>query len=149
MRVAVRCTSVVVASVGHLPHTPSSSGELQSFRELALCVLIVVLCLAVAVECADHVWSGRVARARLMSGFSWSAPTHSEQFRCASTIARACIVCVDCCSVFGSGGRLYRAPVEWPCGACTSDVWFQLVTSHTLRPVQVRFNHCQSLHCVC
>ena len=52
--VAVRCTSVVVfvASVGQLPHTPSSSGELQPLSEPELCVLIVDTCLAVAVECA-------------------------------------------------------------------------------------------------
>ena len=53
---AVRCTFVVVfvASVGHLQPTQTSSGELQSFPELALCLLIVVECLAVVVVCAEH-----------------------------------------------------------------------------------------------
>ena len=59
--VAAVCTSVVVfvASVGHLPHTPSRSGARQPLSELALCVLIVVTCLTVVVECAQHMRSVR------------------------------------------------------------------------------------------
>jgi len=64
--VAVLCTFVVVfvASVGHIQPTPSRSGELQSLLELELCVLIVVSCLAVKVECAQPECAERPSRCR-------------------------------------------------------------------------------------
>jgi len=49
-------------------------------------------------------------------GASWSHPTHSDQFRCASTIARACIVCVDCGYMLGSGGGVCTAHAEYAVG---------------------------------
>jgi len=96
--VAVRCTTVVVfmAPVGHLPHTPSSSGARQPLPQLALCVLIVVTCLTVKVDRAERVRSvrssGSVHVRCCVCGVSWSAPTHSEQFRCASVIVRAWLI---------------------------------------------------------
>ena len=114
--IAVQIGCGVSGVSGHLPHTPSSSGELHSLQELKLCVLIVVTCLAVVVECAQHMRSvrssGSVHVRCCVCGVSWSAPTHSEQFRCASTIARACIVCVDCSSVFRSSGGMCTAHAE-------------------------------------
>jgi len=54
---------------GHNQPIPSRSGELQLLPEVALCVLIVVSCLSVTLECAQHVWSGNVVLARLMLCF--------------------------------------------------------------------------------
>ena len=85
--------------VGHLPHIPASSGALQPLPELAWCVLIVVLCLAVVVECAKHMLVVLLESVRCTSVVVFVAPvdnnqpTHSDQFRFDSTIARTCIVC--------------------------------------------------------
>ena len=67
------------------------------------------VCIAHA-ECA--VGGGSVHVRCCVCGVSWSPPTHSDQFRLDSTIARACIVCVDCGYMLDSGGGMCTAHAE-------------------------------------
>jgi hypothetical protein len=154
--VAVLCTSVVVflAPVGQLPHTPTSSGELQSLSELALCVLSVVTCLTVKVECAQTECAERPSRCTSVIvflapvGHLPHTPTSSGELQSLPQLALCVLSVVTCLTVKVECAQTEcaRRPSR-----CRSDVVFlaSVVTSHTLRAVQVSFIHCQSLNCVC
>ena len=112
---AVRCWCSVVVFWSQ----PTHSEQIRCASTIATaCIMCVYrICMfSRVVECAQYMRSvrssGSVHVRCGVSGTSWSPPTRSDQFRLDSTVARACIVCVDCSSVFGSGGGLCKAHAE-------------------------------------